>query len=106
VYLVRKGWRRDYRDELDLRCVPQSLRSAADRASQVGFVLKGVALVLVGVVVAWAALTFDPQRATGMDGALRTVAGTAAGPWVLTAIAAGLAAFAVYCGVRAARPVG
>jgi hypothetical protein len=105
-YLVQKGWRHGYRDELDLRRLPRSLRSAADRASQVGFVLKGVALVLVGVVVAWAALTFDPQRATGMDGALRTVAGTAAGPWVLTAIAAGLAAFAVYCGVRAVRPVG
>jgi hypothetical protein len=106
VYLVRKGWRGDYREEVDLRSTPDGLRTLADRASQAGFVLKGVALVLVGVVVAWAALAFDPARATGLDGALRVVADTAAGPWVLTGIAAGLAAFAVYCGVRAVRPVG
>jgi len=62
--------------------------------------------VLVGAVVAWAAATFDPQRATGLDGALRAVADGPCGPWVLTVIAGCLAAFAVYCGARARHPVG
>jgi hypothetical protein len=78
----------------------------AHRASQAGFVLKGVALVLVGAVVAWAAATFDPARATGLDGALRAVAAEPHGAWVLTVVAVGLAAFAVYCLARARHPVG
>jgi hypothetical protein len=72
----------------------------------VGFVLKGVALVLVGGVVAWAAATFDAARATGLDGALRTVAAEPYGQWMLTAIATGLASFCVYCLARARHPVG
>jgi Domain of Unknown Function (DUF1206) len=72
----------------------------------VGFVLKGVALVLVGGVVAWAAATFDPSAATGLDGALRTVAAEPYGTWVLTVLAVGLASFAVYCLARARHPFG
>jgi hypothetical protein len=56
--------------------------------------------------VAWAAATFDPARATGLDGALRTLAAEPYGQWVLTVIAAGLASFSVYCAIRARHPVG
>jgi len=106
VYTVRKGLRSDFLDEIDLESVSPALCALTHRFSQVGFVLKGVALVLVGGVVAWAAAGFDPDRATGLDGALRAVAGEPYGQWVLTVIAAGLAAFAVYCLARARHPVG
>jgi hypothetical protein len=106
VYLVQKGVRSDFREEIDLSTVAPALRGATHRVCQVGFVLKGVALVLVGVVVGWAAVSADPQRGDGMDGALRVVAGEPFGQWLLTAIAVGLAAFAVYCTVRARHPVG
>ena len=106
VYLVRKGVRSDFRDVIDLSTVAPSLRGATHRVCQVGFVLKGVALVLVGVVVGWAAITANPGRGDGMDGALRVVAGQPFGQWLLTVIAIGLAAFAVYCVVRARHPVG
>jgi hypothetical protein len=72
----------------------------------VGFVLKGIALVLVGVVVGWAALTSHPDRGDGLDDTLRIVAEEPFGQWLLTAIAVGLAAFAVYCLARARHPVG
>ncbi len=106
VYHVRKGWRSDFLGEIDLAAVSPALRTLAHRSSQVGFVLKGVALVLVGVVVGWAAATFDADSATGLDGALRTVATGAWGPAVLTVVATGLAAFAVYLLARARHPVG
>jgi uncharacterized protein DUF1206 len=106
VYHVRKGWRSDFLGEIDLASVSPALRTLAHRSSQVGFVLKGVALVLVGVVVGWAAVTFDADSATGLDGALRTVATGAWGPAVLTVVATGLAAFAVYLLARARHPVG
>jgi hypothetical protein len=103
---VRKGIRSDFRNEIDLTTVTPALRGATHRVCQVGFVLKGVALVLVGVVVGWAAITASPGRGDGMDGALRVVAGQPFGQWLLTAVAVGLAAFAVYCAVRARHPVG
>jgi len=106
VYHVRKGLRSDFLDEIDLSTVSPALCTVAHRASQAGFVLKGVALVLVGAMVAWAAATFDPARATGLDGALRAVAAQPHGAWVLTGVAVGLAAFAVYCLTRARHPVG
>jgi hypothetical protein len=106
IYLVRKGLRSDFVDEIDLDGVSPRLRALTRRFSQVGFALKGVALVLVGGVVAWAAATFDPARATGLDGALRAVAAEPYGQWVLTAIGAGLASFTVYCLARARHPVG
>jgi Domain of Unknown Function (DUF1206) len=106
VYTVRKGLRSDFLDEIDLSSVSPALCAFTHRFSQVGFVLKGVALVLVGGVAAWSAATFDPDRATGLDGALRTVAAEPYGHWVLTVIGAGLAAFAVYCLARARHPIG
>jgi hypothetical protein len=106
VYHVRKGLRSDFLDEIDLSTVSPALCTLVHRASQAGFVLKGVAFVLVGAVLAWAAASFHPARATGLDGALHVVAAEPYGAWVLTVIAVGLAAFAVYLLARARHPVG
>jgi len=106
LYLARKGARSDFVDEIDLDGFTPGLRTIALRISQIGFVLKGTALVLVGVVVGWAALSADPSQGDGMDGALRVIAGEPFGRWLLTVIAAGLAAYAVYCLARARHPVG
>lgn len=106
VYLAQKGLRSTFLDEFDLSTVTPALCALAHRFSQAGFFLKGLALVLVGGVLAWAALTFDPSRATGLDGALRAVLAEPYGRWVLTAVALGLASFAVYCLARARHPVG
>ena len=106
VYLAHKGVRSGFTDEIDLDCFSRRVRAATRRVCQAGFVLKGVALVLVGVVVGWAALRVHPDRGDGMDGALRVIAGEPFGQWLLTAIALGLGAFAVYCLVRARHPVG
>ncbi|MGY1654087.1 DUF1206 domain-containing protein [Geodermatophilus sp. SYSU D01119] len=106
AYHVRKGWRSDFLGEIDLSTVSPALRALTHRTAQAGFVLKGVALVLVGAVVGWAAVTVDADSATGLDGALRTVATSPVGPAALTVVATGLVAFAVYLLARARHPVG
>lgn len=106
VYLAQKGLRSAFRDEIDLSTVRPALRALAFRAAQAGFVLKGLALVLVGGIVGWAAATFDPSQATGLDGALRGVVREPFGRWVLGVVALGLVAFSVYCFARARHPVG
>lgn len=106
VYLAQKGLRSGFLDEFDLSSVAPTLRTLTCRFSQAGFILKGLALVLVGGVLTWAAISFDPSRATGLDGALRAVLAEPYGRWVLTAVGLGLASFAVYCLARARHPVG
>ncbi|WP_243718845.1 DUF1206 domain-containing protein [Actinomadura sp. KC06] len=41
-------------------------------------------------------MAFDPGKAKGVDGTLRESARAPAGPWLLVAVAVGLAIFGVY----------
>jgi hypothetical protein len=106
IYMLQKGVRARFTDEVPHDRMSPAVRTLVLRTSQVGFALKGVALVLVGVVVAWAAVTSQPEKGDGLDGTLRVIAGEPFGQWLLTVIAVGLAAFAVYCLARARHPVG
>ncbi|MCF6746388.1 DUF1206 domain-containing protein [Blastococcus sp. KM273128] len=104
VYLVHKGVTKRFLKEIDLSGCSASARRLVTRLGQVGFPAKGVALGLVGGLLVWAAVTFDPAKASGLDGALHTVLTAPAGPVLLTLIAVGIAAFGAYCFVRARYP--
>ncbi len=52
---------------------------------------------MVGVLLVIAAATFDPDRSTGLDGAMRTLAGQPFGFVLLMVAAAGFAVFGVHC---------
>ncbi|QYN34652.1 DUF1206 domain-containing protein [Pseudonocardia sp. DSM 110487] len=71
-------------------------REAALRTGQVGFVAKGVAIGIVGVLVVIAAILYRPEEA-GLDAALRTLAGQPFGQYLLVAIAFGVLAYGVFC---------
>ena len=62
-----------------------------------GWIAKGVALALVGLLFGWAALTHDPKKAGGMDAALSALRDQPFGLLLLLAMAIGFAAFGVYC---------
>jgi hypothetical protein len=64
---------------------------------QLGYAIKGVAYAIVGVLLVVASVTFDPARSTGLDGALRTLAGHPGGRVLLYVVAAGFGIFAVFC---------
>ncbi len=64
---------------------------------QIGYGAKGVAYVVVGVLFGWAAIDYDPQKAGGLDTALRTIKGQPFGSVLLTVLAIGIAAFGGYC---------
>ncbi len=91
IYTVYKGIRKKFTEEL----VGGSRRLVA--FGQVGYVAKGVALVIVGALVAWAVLSHDANRATGLDAAFRTVKNQPAGPVLLTVLAVGIACYGLYC---------
>ncbi|MEV6349444.1 DUF1206 domain-containing protein [Actinoplanes sp. NPDC051851] len=67
------------------------------RLGQAGYSAKGLAYAISGVLFVSAAVTYDPDKARGLDAALKTLAGHPWGVWVLALIAIGIAAFGVYC---------
>jgi hypothetical protein len=72
-------------------------RATAVRSGQFGFVAKGVAIALIGVLVVVAAVRFRPDEAAGLDVALKTLAAQPFGPYLLVVVALGLAAYGVFC---------
>lgn len=67
----------------------------------VGYVLKGIAVVVVGVLIAVAAFRSDPDQATGLDGAFDALRSMPGGAVVLVAVGIGFVAFGVYSFFRA-----
>jgi len=67
---------------------------------QVGYIAKGAALGVVGGLLSFAALTFDRQKAQGLDGALQTILAQPFGRFLLTAVALGFVAFGLFAIVQ------
>ena len=63
----------------------------------VGWAAKGIALVLIGLLFGWAAIRHDPKKAGGLDAALSTLRDQPFGTVLLLGMAAGFAAFGLYC---------
>lgn len=64
---------------------------------RVGYTAKGVAFGLVGCLVGYAAITHEPQKSGGLDHALREVLERPFGPYLLLAIAVGVACYGLFC---------
>jgi uncharacterized membrane protein len=95
-YHVYKGWTKKFLE--DLREHPGDWAVTAGR---IGYIAKGVALVIVGFFFLVAAWQADPDKAQGLDGALKTLKDAPFGPFLLTLVAAGIAAYGVYSFARA-----
>jgi hypothetical protein len=101
VYFIVKGVRKTFLD--DIREPGGTAGQATEVLGMVGFVAKGIALVVVGILFAVAAFTTDPERATGLDGALKALSDLPFGVAVLIAIGTGFLAYGLFCVVRAFR---
>lgn len=99
IYHVVKGWRKKFLEDLAGLPGGQAGRGTII-AGRVGYIAKGVALGIVGVLFTLAAWHADESEATGLDGAMRTLKEGPAGPLLLTLVALGFIAFGAYCGVR------
>lgn len=96
VYHVHKGWTKKFLQ--DLREHPGQW---VVRAGRFGYIAKGIALGVVGALFVIAAVKSEPEKASGLDGALHTLRDAPFGPILLTLIALGFASYAVYSFARA-----
>ncbi|MFX1757232.1 MULTISPECIES: DUF1206 domain-containing protein [Rhodococcus] len=96
AYHVYKGVSKNFVDDLKGR--PSTL---VERLGVVGYVAKGLAIGLVGVLVIVAVFQADPQKAAGLDGALKTLGSQPFGAVLLVLMGLGIAVYGLYSFVMA-----
>lgn len=96
------GVRRTFMGDLDMRRVNELTRRAIEGLGMAGTLSRALAMAVVGVLAGAAALFEDPNRAGGLDAALRALGSTALGASLLAVVAIGFAAFGLFCVADAA----
>ncbi len=99
VVWIVMGARRSYRERVALPS--GSAGHAISSLGAVGFVSKGVALLVVGALLMIAAFLHDPDPAGGLDAAIESIRTLPFGPVLVTAVGIGFLAYGVFCGFRA-----
>jgi hypothetical protein len=100
--LVYEGVTRKFKKYFDLSDMPARSRKLVWVLGTVGTTARGLVFALTGYFVLQAAWKYQPQKARGLDGALRTVANSGTGRFLVGVVAVGMIAFGLY-GVAEAR---
>ncbi|MDO3704095.1 DUF1206 domain-containing protein [Micromonospora sp. C28SCA-DRY-2] len=97
VGLVIYGLVKRFEKHLKLGEMRPRTRQLARRLGIAGYVAKGIAYGIAGLLVIVAAVNYDPEKARGLDAALRTLREQSYGQVLLTLVALGIAAFGIFC---------
>lgn len=101
VGLMVFGYRRSFLAQLDETARTGDRRLPIVLVGQLGYVLKGAAFAVIGVLLGVVALTEDPRRTGGLDQSFQSLLGqTVGGPAVVVA-GVGIGFFGLYLFVRA-----
>lgn len=101
AYSIHKGATKKFLDDITASASSGTIGDAITWAGVAGYAARGVAFVVLGGLVVWAALSNDPEKAGGLDAALRYVGQQPAGMVLLIIVGAGLALYGLYCIARA-----
>jgi hypothetical protein len=94
VHQIYRAHTRKFMRKLECRGWPS--RDTIETVGVVGLSARAVVAGLLGFFVLMAVWKHNPDEVRGLDGALRTVQQAPAGPWILMAVALGLAAYGVF----------
>lgn len=99
IYGIR-GFKKSFEKHLTMPASP-SARTAVTTLGVAGYVAKGIALLLTGLLITIASLRAHPEESTGLDGGLRALRDQPFGLYLLAAVGAGLICYGVFMVVRA-----
>jgi Domain of Unknown Function (DUF1206) len=91
IYHIHKGASRNFLDDLKGRS-----GNLVRRLGMVGYIGKGVVVAGAGALVVVAALRAEPKKATGLDGALKTLGAQPYGAALLIAAGLGIITYGLY----------
>ena len=101
IALAVHGLRRKFTKHLHMAQMSRSTAKVVKILGVIGYVARGVVFCVAGAFLVDAAVSFNPQKAQGIDGSLLKLATTPLGPGLLIAVALGLVIFGIYSGCEA-----
>jgi hypothetical protein len=101
VALAVHGLRRKFTKYLHMARMSRRTAQVVKILGVVGYVARGVVFCVAGAFLVDAAVSFNAQKAQGIDGSLLKLATTPLGPGLLVAVALGLVVFGIYSGCEA-----
>lgn len=100
IYQVYQGYTNKFREEVNDLEVNDKVRSIYTLLGKIGFISRGIVLMLMGFFLAQAAFQADPKEAEGSDGVLGFLY-QQGGPLLMAAIAIGVAGYGLFMLVKA-----
>ncbi|WP_332872748.1 DUF1206 domain-containing protein [Kribbella monticola] len=92
LYQIYKAWKKKFLEDLN-----GGVSRTTILLGRLGYLAKGIAFAVTGVLFVFGAIDYDPKKAGGLDTALRTLKDQPFGTALLTLVALGFACFGVYC---------
>jgi hypothetical protein len=101
AYLAYRGWSEKFLEHLD----PQGRSGDAGKAyklfGKLGYIAKGIAIAVIGVLFGYAAIDHKAKKSGGLDQALHKVLHQPFGPVLLFVISVGIGCYGLFCFARA-----
>lgn len=96
LWIAIQAVRRKYHEEMKMGEMSRRTRQLVDVTGVGGGVSRGLVFAVAGGFAVAAAVTFDPNKAKGMDDTIKAFQETPVGPWLLVLLAVGLMLFGVF----------
>lgn len=96
LWNVKRAVTRSFLDKLDCSSVAEDKERTVEIVGIVGYMARAFSYALVGWFLITAGWQHDSKETEGLDGALRELATTAYGPWLLRLLAVGLMLFGCF----------
>jgi hypothetical protein len=101
VYLAYRGWSEKFLEHLDAQGRSGDAGRAYKLFGKIGYIAKGIAIGVIGVLFVYAAIDHSAKESGGLDQALHKVLQQPFGPVALFAIAVGIGCYGLFCFARA-----
>ena len=101
LWRIYRAYKIKFRKKLDLNELNPTQEKWLVNISRFGIAARGVVFMMIGFFVLQAAKSYDPEKVKGLDGALLTLSQQPYGKVLLTLMALGLIAYAIYLFLQA-----
>ncbi|MCO8277924.1 DUF1206 domain-containing protein [Actinoplanes sp. TRM 88003] len=96
IGLAIVGLTRRFEKHLKVGQMTAAMRRLIVRLGMLGYIAKGIAYAIAGVLFVVAAVQYDSDKARGLDAALRALSDRSYGMWLLLLAAIGFAAYGLF----------